>query len=96
MHDSPNGEVVSSNYLYKAEMLAYAIPSESYAVGANSLAIIGVSNENMAEYDEAGKAGLVGDDRKWLHSTFMQRSLKRVHRLFESIVGTINNGGSNE
>ena len=37
MHTSPDGAVVASNYLYRAEMLAYAIPSESYAVGANPL-----------------------------------------------------------
>ena len=34
-HDA--SAVVASNYLYRAEMLAYAIPSESYAVGANPL-----------------------------------------------------------
>lgn len=37
MHTSSNGLIVASNYLYRAEMLAYAIPSESYAVGANPL-----------------------------------------------------------
>ena len=37
MHTSPNGAIVASNYLYRAEMLAYAIPAESFAVGANPL-----------------------------------------------------------
>ena len=37
MYTSPNGEIVASNYLYRAEMLAYAIPAESFAVGANPL-----------------------------------------------------------
>ena len=37
MYTSPDGAVVASNYLYRAEMLAYAIPTESYAVGANPL-----------------------------------------------------------
>ena len=37
MHSSSNGLIVATNYLYRAEMLAYAIPSESYAVGANPL-----------------------------------------------------------
>jgi len=37
MYTSPNGEIVASNYLYRAEILAYAIPAESYAVGANPL-----------------------------------------------------------
>ena len=35
MHTSPNGAIVASNYLYRAEMLAYSIPAESFAVGAN-------------------------------------------------------------
>ena len=37
MHSSSNGLIVATNYLYRAEMLAYAIPSESYATGANPL-----------------------------------------------------------
>ena len=37
MYASPNGIIVATNYLYRAEMLAYAIPVESYAVGANPL-----------------------------------------------------------
>ena len=37
MYSSSNGVIVADNYLYRAEMLAYAIPSESYAVGANPL-----------------------------------------------------------
>ena len=37
MHSSSNGLIVATNYLYRAEMLAYAIPSESFAVGANPL-----------------------------------------------------------
>ena len=31
------GKILATNYLYRAEMLAYAIPSESYAVGENPL-----------------------------------------------------------
>lgn len=37
MHSSSNGAIVANNYLYRAEMLAYAIPAESFAVGANPL-----------------------------------------------------------
>jgi hypothetical protein len=37
MHTSSNGLIVASNYLYRSEMLAYAIPAESFAVGANPL-----------------------------------------------------------
>ena len=52
MHTSPNGAIVASNYLYRAEMLAYAIPAESFAVGANPLPCLNaytnqVTNESI-------------------------------------------------
>ena len=63
MYTSPDGAVVASNYLYRAEMLAYAIPSESYAVGANPLPCLNAytnaigklvrsRNHNMATFTE--------------------------------------------
>ena len=103
MHASSNGAVIATNYLYRAEMLAYAIPAESYAVGANP--ILGM--EEMSSYSISGKlyfnhnmaalftSGI--DDlptngekakykhRDWQHSTFVQRSYKRVHQLFKII-----------
>ena len=103
MHTSSNGVIVSSNYLYRAEMLAYAIPSESYAVGANplperfSMPTNGLQNILYEDYDMAvlftsGQYDLPqnGDKvkdkyRDWQHSTFVQRSYKRVHQLFKVI-----------
>ena len=103
MHTLPNGAVVATNYLYRAEMLAYAIPAESYAVGANPIPGL----EEMSSYSISGKlyfnhnvavvftSGI--DDlppngekakyrhRDWQHSTFVQRSYKRVHQLFKII-----------
>ena len=63
MYTSPDGAVVASNYLYRAEMLAYAIPTESYAVGANPLPCLNAytnaigklvrsRNHNMATFTE--------------------------------------------
>ena len=49
MHTSSNGVIVSSNYLYRAEMLAYAIPSESYAVGANPLPMLNAYTNSMGK-----------------------------------------------
>ena len=108
MHTSSNGLIVASNYLYRAEMLAYAIPSESYAVGANPLpglnaytnaitgAVVPSRNHNMAaEYtfgqDDLPQNGSEFEDkhRDWQHSTFVQRSYKRVHQLFKAITQTI-------
>ena len=104
MHTSPNGAIVESNYLYRAEMLAYAIPAESYAVGANPLPGLNahtnvVTNEsipsrnfNMADIDD-GQADLPPNEaeptkrhRDWQHSTFVQRSYKRVHQLYRVII----------
>ena len=104
MYTSPNGEIVSTNYLYRAEMLAYAIPSESFAVGANpipgheTMATNSPASELYFNYDMGTlfKSGINdlpenGEDpedrhRDWQHSTFVQRSYKRVHQLYETIV----------
>ena len=103
MHTSPNGAIVASNYLYRAEMLAYTIPSESFAVGANPLPGLTEMftnsipdklyyNHNMAALFTSGVNDLPqnGNEpkymhRNWQHSTFVQRSYKRVHQLFKVI-----------
>ena len=112
MHSSSNGLIVTTNYLYRAEMLAYAIPSESYAVGANPLprmdditeshiyeALNG--NYNMAILFTYGQNDLPvnGSEpedkyRDWQHSTFVQRSYKRVHQLFKVITKHIKEANS--
>lgn len=93
IYSSTNGVLVATNYLYRAEMLAYAIPSESYAVGANPLPMLIMSdlNFNMADYTE-GQKDLPENGREpeeqyrdWQHSTFVQRSYKRVNQLFKQI-----------
>ena len=79
MHTSTNGMIVASNYLYRAEMLAYAIPSESYALGANPLTglnaytnslgiLVRSRNYNMATFTE-GQNDLPpnGDDMEDKH-----------------------------
>ena len=104
MHTSPNGAIVTSNYLYRAEMLAYAIPAESYAVGANPLpgrttmppndtSNILYYNHDMAMVftsgiDDLPINGIDSEDkhRDWQHSTFVQRSYKRVCQLFKTII----------
>ena len=101
MHSSSNGAVVANNYSYRAEMLAYAIPSESYAVGAHALvtqdshcngqdATAIPRNHNMATECVDGLEDLSPDedseDRHWVHSTFVQRSYKRTKKLFRLIV----------
>lgn len=104
MHTSSNGLIVATNYLYRAEMLAYAIPSESYAVGANPLPGRApmtpqsppdglYCNHDMATLFTSGidDLPLNGEDsedkhRDWQHSTFVQRSYKRVNQLYAEIM----------
>jgi hypothetical protein len=105
MHTSPNGMIVASNYLYRAEMLAYAIPAESFAVGANPIPWLNaytntVTNENIPSrnfnmaFFIAGQDDLPENDatdtkkkhRDWQHSTFVQRSYKRVYQLYKEII----------
>ena len=97
MHTSSNGSIVASNYLYRAEMLAYAIPSESYAVGANPLPTLSAEdlNVNMADFTD-GQGDLPENGqriqdkhRNWQHSTFVQRSYKRTHQLFDQLINFI-------
>ena len=105
---STNGALVASNYLYRAEMLAYAIPSESYAVGANLLQAIACStNANSGLISQEGNFDmgflfhddadyLSGEDaQKWKHSTFVQRPYKRTQQLYKAIIG-FTKGGSNQ
>ena len=101
MYSSSNGLVVASNYLYRAEMLAYAIPSESFAIGANPLPQLVASdlNFNMASLFAYGRNDLPENGesttemhRNWQHSTFVQRSYKRTHQLFQTIISLITEG----
>ena len=97
MYTSSNGLIVASNYLYRAEMLAYAIPSESYAVGANPLPTLSAEdlNFNMADFTD-GQSDLPENGqemedkhRNWQHSTFVQRTYKRTHQLFDQLISFI-------
>ena len=105
MHSSSNGAIVANNYLYRAEMLAYAIPAESFAVGANPLpGLVPMMtnsppedlyyNHDMAILFTSGRGDLPENHatdtkkmhRNWQHSTFVQRSYKRVYQLFKVII----------
>ena len=94
MCSSTNGAIVATNYLYRAEMLAYAIPAESYAIGANPLPCLADSgfNINMAAFiygqEDLPENGTNAKDRHrdWQHSTFVQRSYKRTQQLFKRII----------
>ncbi len=95
IYSSENGKIISTNYAYRAELLAFAIPAESYAVGANPLPDYSelrdkenffeiYQNYNMAQFFVSGRDEIDGDP-EWVHSTFVQRPFKRVHELFSII-----------
>ena len=94
---STNVALVATNYLYRAEMLAYAIPAESYAVGANPLPFLADCgcNINMAAFtygqEDLPANGTIAKDkhRDWQHSTFVQRSYKRTQQLFKRIIRVV-------
>ena len=97
MYSSPDGAIVATGCLYRAEMLAYAIPAESFAVGANPLATLsaGDLNVNMADFTD-GQSDLPENGqemkdkhRNWKHRTVVQRSYKRTHQLFEQLINFI-------
>ena len=101
MYSSPDGAIVATDSRYRAEMLAYAIPAESFAVGANPLPQLTLPDLNFDMADYAyGIEDLPENGRKttkmhrnWQHSTFVQRSYKRTHQLFKAIVNLIKGGG---
>ena len=67
MHTSSNGLIVATNYLYRAEMLAYAIPAESFAVGANPLSALNaytntVTNESVPSRNFNMASFIVGQE----------------------------------
>lgn len=90
------GSLVSEDYSYRAMLLTHGIPSESYAVGANPVPIWGLEgvkdsrNVDMAEFKN-GAADLSREKQSWVHSYFINRSLKRTRELYESIVEKICN-----
>ena len=95
-HSNPTG-LASCDRKHGAEMLAYAIPSESYAVGANPLPTLSAEdlNVNMADFSD-GQGDLPENGqriqdkhRNWQHSTFVQRSYKRTHQLFDQLINFI-------
>lgn len=82
--ESCDGEIVKKGTAFNAELLAYTIPAESFAAGANPIA--GISSINMATEYLGDASHLDKDDRPWVHSTFVQRSYMRTKGLYHKIV----------
>jgi len=97
MYENSAGSVLANNYEIRAELLTHCIPSESFAVGANPVPAWGdegdFKNVKVRNYDmgtlKDGVNDLPKDERKWVHSCFINRSFKRTSKLYKSIARKI-------
>jgi hypothetical protein len=100
IYESTDGSLVSNGYWYRSMLLTHAIPSESFAAGANPIPAWGLEmilgmeglddarNVDMAKFKE-GAEDLPDDKQEWVHSYFINRSLKRTQQLYDDIVKRI-------
>ena len=94
IYESLDGALVANDYSYRAMLLTHAIPSESFAVGANPVPawgsenVKGSRNIDMAKFRN-GVEDLPEDKQKWVHSYFINRSLKRTGQLYKSMMEQI-------
>ena len=97
IYESVDGALVANDYSYRAMLLTHAIPSESFAVGANPVPAwgpedVGIGklsrNIDMAKFKN-GAEDLPMDKRYWVHSYFINRSPKRTRELYESMIEQI-------
>lgn len=99
IYESADGSLVSNGYWYRSMLLTHAIPSESFAAGANPIPAWGpeklpdddtdiARNVDMAMFKE-GASDLTKGKRYWVHSYFINRSLKRTQQLYKDIINKI-------
>ena len=92
IYASTNGIIVSENAAYRTQLLADAIPAESYAVGANpvpSWSTNGCVNVNMAMEFKDEDQIVKSLNQKWLHSFFIKVPYMCIHEFYENIVSRI-------
>ena len=97
IYESLDGALVANDYSYRAMLLTHAIPSESFAVGANPVPAWGPEdvdtemlprNIDMAKFKK-GARDLPRKKQYWVHSYFINRSLKRTGQLYKSMMEQI-------
>lgn len=100
IYESTDGSLVSNGYWYRSMLLTHAILSESFAAGANPVPAWGPEwtpgvdgaevfrNVDMAKFKK-GSEDLPEDKKEWVHSYFINRSLKRTQQLYDDIVKKI-------
>ena len=84
--------IVSENPAYRAQLLADAIPAESFAVGANSVTAWGTEDANAINVNMAlhFKSKLsVSPVQNWIHSFFIGAPYMCTHKFFDNVVSRI-------
>ena len=83
--------IVSENPSYRTQLLADAIPAESFAVGANSVGVWNSSgnNINMAISFKDRNNFTKSAVQSWVHSLFVGAPYMCVHGLYDDIVSRI-------
>ena len=99
IYTSTNGVIVSENPAYRAQLLADAIPAESFAVGANPVEAwktgpIDTRNIDMSLHFKTRMD--VSPVQDWIHSFFLRIPYMCVHGLYDNIVSRIPKEVSNE
>ena len=101
IYTSTNGVMVATNAAYRAQLLADAIPSESFAAGANSVPAWGdegwgKNNVNMAVRFKDANNFSKSAVQNWIHSLFVGAPYMCVHGFYDDIVSRIPKEVSNE
>jgi len=99
IYSSTNGVIASENPAYRAQLLADAIPAESFAVGANPVEAwktgpIDTRNIDMSLHFKTRMD--VSPVQDWIHSFFLRVPYMCVHGLYDNIVSRIPKEVSNE
>jgi hypothetical protein len=99
IYASTNGTIVSENAAYRAQLLADAIPAESFAVGANPVPLWntnGCVNVNMASRFKDDHQFYKSPNQNWIHSFFLMAPYMCIHGLYDDVVSRIPKETSNE
>ena len=92
IYASTNGAIVSANPAYRAQLLADAIPAESFAAGANPVDAWGTEgiDKNNVDMSQRFKNRMdISPVQEWIHSFFLKAPYMCVHGLFRNIVSRI-------
>ena len=94
IYTSTNGVMVATNAAYRAQLLADAIPAESFAAGANPVTAWGDEgrdnvNVNMAVRFKDRERFFKSPIQNWVHSLFVRVPYMCTHEFYENVISRI-------